>query len=143
MKRYEFRAQKVLRVRRLQEDIARAGVAAARRDEAVAAEAAAASQQRYHELAAPAAGPTSAGAFLALRDQAGFRAQSVVNAQVRHSGAQVATAGALNVWHGAHRAVEGLERLDERRRGEYDIESRRAEDIQVDETVVARLRSGS
>ena len=140
MKRYAFRAEKVLRVRRLQEDIARSGVAAARRDEAVAAAALAASQDRYSQLVGQVPAPQSATAFLAWQERAGQRAGAVIGAQSQQRVAREATATALDGWRDAHRNVEGLERLDDRRREEYEVEVRRDEDLQADETVIARAR---
>jgi flagellar protein FliJ len=139
MKRYEFRAEKVLRVRRLQEDLARAGVAAARHAEQTADATLAASQQRYAQLSVPSAPLTPAG-FLAAREQAGYRATAVTNAEHQRRAAAAATADALTGWHEAHRKVDGLERLDARRRDEYAIEAGRAQDAVVDELVVSRAR---
>lgn len=139
MRRYEFRAEKVLRIRRLQADIARAGVATARREEVAAQGRVTASQARYAELPVDlAAVPVTA--FLASRDQAGHRAGAVVAAQQRHAAAQESTAVAMDEWHGATRKVEGLERLDQRGRAEHAVEARRYEDVQVDEIVIARAR---
>ena len=139
MKKYMFRAEKVLRVRRLQEDIARAGVANARREEDLARQAVVASRQRYDDLSTPPA-TLLAMDLLGLRDRIGHRRDALVGSQSQERLAVDATAAALSTWHLAHRDVEGLERLDDRRRAEYDIELRRAEDAQVDEIVVSRAR---
>ena len=140
MKRYEFRGEKVLRVRRLQEDLARAGVAAARHEEQAAGEAVSASQQRYAQLAHDS-GQSSAAGFVADRERAAYRATAVTTAQQHQRAAQDATAQALQAWQLAHRKVDGLERLDERRRNEYAVEFGRDQDATVDEIVVARARS--
>ena len=139
MKRYQFRAEKVLRVRRLQEDIARAGVAAARQQEQAARDALSASQQRYAQLQSGGVQQTTT-AFLASREQAVHRATAVVSAQQQTRTAHDATAQSLALWHDAHRKVDGLERLDERRREDYAIEAGRAQDAAVDEIVVSRAR---
>ena len=140
MKRYEFRMQKVLRVRRLQEDAARAGIAVARTAEQRASDAVVGSYDHYRALStlAPA---TTAAAFLGLRDQVTYRATSVRLAEGNLHVAAEATAEAVSTWHVSHRRVEALERLDERRRDEHEIEARRAEDAAVDEIVVSRARS--
>lgn len=140
MKRYTFRMEKVLRVRRLQEDAARAGVVGARASEQQAEAALSVSHDHYRSLS-PAAGATPAASFLGLRDQASYRATAVRVAEGRRDDAAAATAQAITVWQGSHRRVEALERLDERRRDDYAIEVRRAEDATVDEIVVARVRS--
>lgn len=142
MKRYQFRAEKVLRIRRLQEDIARATVVGARRDEDAAQTGLDASQQRYSELSSPPSAQTSA-AFLMVRAQAGHRANAVTLARQHRQAAAEATAAALGSWRAAHRKVEGLERLDERRRADRHVEVRRDEDAQADEIVVARARRAS
>lgn len=138
MKRYEFRMSKVLRVRRLQEDAARAAVAGARRAEQQAQVALDESQQHYGALSGPAAG--SAAAFLGLRERAAHRATGVRLAQGHRQVAADETVTAVATWHESNRRVDALERLDDRRRDEYDIELRRAEDAVVDEIVVSRAR---
>lgn len=140
MKRYEFRMQKVLRVRRLQEDAARGRIAVARTAEQRAADAVAGSYDHYRALA-PSAPATTAAGFLGQRDQAAYRATSVRLAEGSLQVATEATAQAVSTWHASHRRVEALERLDERRRDEHDIEARRVEDAAVDEIVVSRARS--
>lgn len=142
MRRYEFRAEKVLRIRRLQEDMARAAVADARRAEVAAQATVDASQQRYAELATAHSAQSSA-AFLMAREQAGHRASAVTIARERRHEAGQVTTSALGTWHDANSKVQGLERLDERRRTEHHIEVRRDEDAQADEIVVARARRSS
>ena len=140
MKRYEFRMAKVLRVRRLQEDAARAGIAVARTAQQRASDAVAGSYNHYRALS-PTAPATTAAGFLGLRDQASFRATSVRLAEGHLQVAADATAQAVATWHVSHRRVDALERLDDRRRDEHEIEARRAEDAVVDEIVVSRARS--
>jgi flagellar export protein FliJ len=139
MKKYDVRLEKILRVRRMQEDAARAAVAQARTAEQSAAEKLEASRRHCEALAAvePA---TSISDFLALRDRGGFRAQAVGLAGQRRRSAADQTAGAVNVWHDTHRRVDALERLDERRREDYAIEAQRHEDAVVDEIVTSRAR---
>ena len=142
MKRYEFRAEKVLRIRRLQEDMARSGVAAARRSEAAAQAMVDASQQRYAQLSVAQVAQSSA-AFLLAREQAGHRAGAVTVARQRRNEAGEATAAALGTWRDANAKVQGLERLDERRRAEHHVDVRRDEDAQADEITTARARRTS
>lgn len=142
MKRYEFRMEKVLRVRRLQEDAARAAVAAARRAEQQAQSALEASQAHYSSLTT-AAPTTSSVQFLALRERAAHRATGVRLSEGLRFVAAQETAASVHTWQESNRRVDALERLDERRREEYGIEARRAEDAAVDEIVVARARSNA
>lgn len=139
MKRYAFRAEKVLRVRRIQEDAARAVVAGAQRAEAEAVSVLGASLDRYAGLATPSQAQTAA-AFLGWQDRVGHRRDAVVQAAQNRRIAADTTASALESWRDAHGRVEGLERLDERRRDEYEVEVRRFEDATVDEIVTARAR---
>ena len=139
MKKYTFRAEKVLRVRRIQEDAARAEVAVAQRAEASAVAKVGASRERYSELAAMSQ-PQSALMFLGFQDRIGHRRDAVVQAEQNRRVAAETTAVALDSWRAAHSRVEGLERLDERRRADYDVELRRDEDATVDEMVTARAR---
>ena len=142
MKRYEFRMAKVLRVRRLQEDAARAGVAVARSAERAAEAAVTESQEHYRGLASDLP-PGSATDFLGQRDRVAFRATGVRLAEGRLSTATDATAQAVAGWRVTHQRVEALERLDERRREDHDVELRRFEDAAVDEIVVSRARATS
>lgn len=139
MKRYSFRLADVLRVRRLQEDMARSGVLSARRAEDAAAQLTAQRESHYAGLAT-SGHHQSAAAFLAWRAQAGHRADAVVMARNDRREAGAATASAVDGWRTAHGRVEMLERLDERRREEHHVEVRRDEDATADELIVARRR---
>ena len=140
MKRYEFRMAKVLRVRQIQEEAARAGVAVAQAAQRRAELALEASQEHYRGLGTPATAQDAA-AFLALREQASHRATAVRLADGNRQVAADATVTAVATWQDSNRRVDALERLDERRREEYGIELRRDEDATVDEIVVARART--
>ena len=142
MKRYSFRMSKVLRVRQIQEEAARAGVAAAQSAQQRAQLALEASQEHYAGLAV-APGAQTAAAFLGIREQASHRATAVQLAAGNRNVAVDATVAAIATWHDSNRRVDALERLDERRREEYGIEARRVEDAAADEVVVARARSRS
>ena len=140
MKRYTFRMEQVLRVRRLQEDAARAGVAVARTAERQAEAALASSNEYYMSLDIPTA-PAAATSFLGSRDRGALRATGVRIAEGHLSTAVEATTQAVTDWRATHQRVEALERLDDRRRDEYGVELRRFEDATVDEIVVSRARS--
>ena len=139
MKRYTFRMEQVLRVRRLQEDVARSAVAGARRGELQAQEALDASTVRYQQLTAPGAALKTVD-FLGLRDRTDHRAGAVQQSRVARSAATEATTAALHGWREAHNRVDALERLEGRRRDEHAVEVRRDEDLVADELVVARAR---
>lgn len=140
MKRYSFRLGDVLRIRRLQEDMARNSVLTARRAEDDAAALVARRESRYDDLTVPAL-QQSRQQFLAWRQQAGHRADSVILAHGQHRDAAASTAAAVDGWRMAHNRVEALERLDGRRREEHLVDVRRDEDAHADEVVVSRLRA--
>jgi flagellar FliJ protein len=138
MKRYRFRLEQVLRIRRVQEEQARHQVHAAQRDVIRA------DQAVDDRLAAYAAG-TSAycgtqQAFMADRALAEYRAQSVERSRDNASAARVVHSERLDDWSHTARRVEALERFDARRRDEYSVEERRDEDRTVDEMVSGRRR---
>ena len=137
MKRYRFRLAQVLRVRRIQEDQARAGVAAAqaevRRREAALADA----LDRYRAVGG-AGGALQTAAWSVERARADASARSVVSAGVAVRVAKAAVTHAVAVWQDAAAAVQALERLDDRRRAEHALEALREDDKAVDDQVLSR-----
>ena len=137
MKRFRFRLEQVLRVRRLQEDQAKNALLAANRD---AHDAAVLVNNRLAEYATRSF-PTGTRSYeeferaLFLLDSA---AGAVDVARIAHRDSLVVVSERRDEWTASHRRVAALERLEERRRDEYAIESRRAEDRLVDDLVVAR-----
>jgi len=137
VKRFRFRLEQVLRVRRIQEDRARAELLAANRaahDAAVRVEACISEYRTrsFPEGVQPYADYERALFFL---DTA---ASAVELARRAHRDALAVVDERRNEWMDAHRRVHALERLEERRRAEHEIENRRAEDRLVDDLVVAR-----
>lgn len=142
MKRYTFRLDQVLRVRRIEEDRARAALLRARAAEVAAAAEVQARLTSYHgRPVAPAVQP--ARSFLAERTLVAHAAASVHAAADARRAAEAVVDDERTAWAGTHRRVTALERLDERRRDEHAIEVRRDEDAVVDDLVVARFRSRS
>lgn len=138
MKKYRFRLDQVLRVRRIQEEQARHEVLRARHaaDEAVATTEARLSSYRDFEQAP---GPQSLASHRADRTLHELRADAVRGARSRENTAKAVVADRLGLWSQAAQKVSGLERLDERRREEYDVEAKRDEDRTVDDLVVSRF----
>lgn len=137
MRRFRFRLDHVLRVRRLQEDQARAALLAANR---AAHDAGARVEARLAEYATRRFpdGVQSYESFeraLFLLDSA---ASAVEVARAGHREALGVVAERRDDWAGRRRRVAALERLEARRRSEHEIEMRRAEDRLVDDLVVAR-----
>ena len=140
MKRYRFRLERVLTVRRVAEDQAKAALLAARVDEQRAVETLDLRTQRYAERPRPPAhlDPTS---FLAERFLAAAAAGAVRYAADARARAAERVEVARVGWTDAHRRVDGLERLDARRRDEHALDAQRTADAEVDDVVVARYRA--
>lgn len=141
MRRFAFRLDAVLRVRRLQEELARAAVATADAELAAARTVAATRLARLRDTV-PVPGPVDGASFLAGRDTLARRADAATRAAGAVADAGERRAERLSAWGATHRAVAGLERVEARARDEHGIEVRRDEDRQVDELVVTRARGG-
>lgn len=137
MKRYQFRLEPVLRVRRIEQDTVQTAVAAAHRALGEALETLQASVARYDSRPA-AAGARPAPAWLAERTIVGLTAASVVAAGVAREVAAAGLEERRAALHAARRRVTALERLDERRRDEHALQTQRDEAVEVDELVTAR-----
>ena len=138
MKRYRFRLEPVLRVRRIEQDTVQGQLAAARRDLADADAALLDAVDRYRAAPQPA-GAQSVAAWLAVRTRAELTAATVMDVGSRRELAASQVDEQRSALHDARRRVVALERLDERRRFEHDVEARRAEDAEVDELVTNRF----
>ena len=137
MKRFRFRLEQVLRVRRIQEDRARAALLAANRAAHDAAVRVEASLAEYRTRSFPE-GVQPYAEFeraLFLLDTA---ASAVELSRRAHRDALAVVDERRAEWIDARRRVQALERLEERRRAEHELENRRAEDRLVDDLVVAR-----
>lgn len=138
MKRYQFRLATVMRVRRIEEEAARAHMleaqAAAGRARAVRDEAAAHCRDLPVNL-----GPSSADEFRKERQVLELAAAAL---SVRQTALRVAEIEAERVrgeWSAAAARVAVLERLDERRREEHRLSVDREEIRFLDEVAARRL----
>ena len=138
MKRYQFRLDTVLRVRRIEEERQLVALAAARRAAIAAERAAADCLAHYRSLPTPGA-RTATGAFVANRGRLDLAAGSVRQADVVHLRAVDAAEDQRERWTEAAQKVSSLERLDERGRDEHDVQVRRDEDRTVDDLVTGRF----
>ena len=140
MKKYKFRLDTVLRVRRTEEDLAKAELA---RANARVAEAVAMVDARLtHYAALPIAGSGAMGStatFMASRFRQDTAAAAVVAAKVARMAALQDAEAYRMVWSKKATEVSVLERLDERRRTEHELEAARQADIEVDDIVVGRF----
>jgi flagellar FliJ protein len=142
VKRYRFRLEAVLRVRRLQEDVARAALAEATTAVAAAEAEQARARSWLDDLRAqpPPAGAAAWEAArcvqLAAADELAARGTDVDAARAEQRARQAALAEART-------RVRALERLDERRRAEHALEVARQDERAVDDLVTSRYRRRS
>lgn len=144
MKRYAFRLARVLRVRRLQEELLRAAwlEARARADAARAAEAA---QARELELARAelarlqGAGALDPSAVLRHQDLCARSERELARLAARARTLEAEAARRSDALRQARTAVRGLERLDERRRRAHREDCDRREQLETDETAARRF----
>ena len=143
MKRFRFRLDQVLHVRRVQEDRARSELLTANRDAHLAA---ARVEERLADYAAPEH-PARPAVVRRLRTggvPARLRRRRRRRRPARRTATRSTVVEARRVdWTDARRKVAALERLEERRRAEHAIEVQRAEDQLVDDLVVARHARGA
>ncbi len=139
MKRYRFSLESALRARRAQEDVARQRLAEAnhRVQRAWAAHRAAVEAYRAVSVSVPA-GPADHDTFLAGRYHEMRMAEAAERAHRAAVEAEVEAATLYAAWVEAGKQVASLERLDERRRSEWDAEALREEAAAVDDVVASR-----
>jgi flagellar protein FliJ len=142
MKRFHFRLDKVLHVRRVQEDRARAELLTANRDSHLAAARVDERLADYNARSLPL-GPQTFAAFERAVFLLDAGAAGVATARVSHRDALTVVEARRIDWTDARRKVAALERLEERRRAEHAVEVQRAEDQLVDDLVVARHARGA
>lgn len=138
MRRYRFRLQPVLGVRRTEQDQARGGVMSAH-TAMNAQERVLAGCVEAYSAALTAQGPRSAADFLVETAHRTALADAVLQQRRRLSQAQLAVEQARDVLTAAAARVGALERLDERQRAEHTAHALREEDLIVDDLVVARF----
>lgn len=137
MRRYRFSLESVLRARRTQEEMARQHLAEANHRVQRAWAAHGQVLEAYQALVTPA-GPADHDAFLAARNHEARMAESVERARRAAVEAQVQAATIYAAWVEAGKQVASLERLDQRRREEWQAEALRHEATAVDDVVAAR-----
>jgi flagellar export protein FliJ len=140
MKRYHFRLEQVLRVRRTQEELERAALLAANQEFRVRTGREAVALERHGlRLVAGATTPEPTAALLRRRFLEESSARSVTLARAAVHEAGLNAAARRQAWAEAARRVAILERLDERRRAEHAAEAARQEALEVDDLVVSRF----
>lgn len=139
MKRYRFTLESALRARRAQEDLARQRLAEAnhRVQRAWAVHRAAVAAYR-EAVQSGSAGAVDSGRFALLRAGEVQRAEAIEAARRAAMEAEVEASTLYSAWVEAGKQVASLERLDERRRAEWEVDARRDEAVAVDDVVAAR-----
>ncbi len=138
MKRYRFRLEPVLRVRRIEEERALADFAEAQRAEQRTHHLQISRFEHYNSIPMPI-GRLSAGELLADRAVLERAAAGVVLAAAAHRLAVIDLEARRADWARAAGRVTSLENLEERRRGEHLLEVNRAETAELDELNSARF----
>jgi flagellar protein FliJ len=141
LKRFRFRLEQVLRVRRLQEDIARGALMAAHHGAREAADRVNARIDDYAAASRPS-GAQSYDAFNRMQFRLDNAAGAITIARAEYRQALDLVEVRRVEWTAARQRVAALERLEARRRDEHAIDARRAEDRIVDDLVAARHARG-
>jgi len=137
MSKRSFRLDTVLRVRKAQEETARAELARENREVRAAATERDNAAQRYREVPV-SSGAVAASVFQREAATADLAAATLLDARSHLSLAEAEAAVALRQWREAAQRVEALERLELRRREEARAEEARQESSAVDDLVTAR-----
>jgi flagellar protein FliJ len=137
MKRYRFRLDTVLRVRRVQEEQARAGL---QRAQAVVSEAEIHADERRNAYtdASEINARGSVDDILAARAHHERLGEAVVRADAAVDAAHTALDHQNHVWTRSQMRVKSLEQLDDRLRDEHRVEVDRAIEHELDDAVRAR-----
>jgi flagellar export protein FliJ len=143
MKRYRFRLDSVLRVRRIEEDRAAVALAVAQAQAAAEARRQHAAETAYTAIAhKDAEGARAVATYLAQRSLADSAAASLIIARHRAAVAHDDVEARRNDWTDAAGRVTGLERLDERGREVHADDLEREEAAHVDDLVTSRHNRG-
>ena len=138
MRRYRFRLEPVLRVRRQEQDVARGAVLAAQALAGAEAQALAERDRAYAE-GTPAQQTRSAADFVFVQQHRAALGRAVLDQRQRLAQAQEGLAQARAGWTAAAARVGALERLDERQRAEHTARAVKEEELVVDDLVVSRF----
>jgi flagellar export protein FliJ len=140
MKRYRFRLDTVLRVRKVEADRAAGALAAAQRS----ANAAAATElraERSYVGAKGVDGLRATASFLSHRGLVEASALSVVASRQARLAADAVVDTQRDAYVEAAGRVTGLENLDDRQRADHEVEVVRQDALAVDDLVTSRHRN--
>jgi flagellar export protein FliJ len=137
VRRYRFRLEQVLRVRRQEQDAARGAVLAATARTQAEAQALVERDEAY-TTALGTPGPRSAADFVRVQQHRAALGRAVLDQRSRVQGAESCLEQARAGWSAAAMRVGALERLDERQRAEHTARAAKEEEMVVDDLVVSR-----
>lgn len=137
MKRYQFSLESALRARRAQEEVARQRLAEVNLRLQRARHTYEAARAAYRAVTLSST-PLTKESFVAHRNRELLMAEAVERARRTAAKIEVESSMMYTAWVEAGKAVAALERLDERRRAEWEVESRREEAAAVDDVVNSR-----
>ncbi len=139
MKRFRFRLDAVLRVRRIREDAAKAETLLANQALA-AAEATTAERDTHYQLTARPTAPMTYDELQRIRFGLDQAAAAVRFAEAQRVVAADTATAARSEWAERHRGVRAIEQLRDRALVAHRVEIRREEDRLADELAVTRHR---
>ena len=140
MRRYRFRLEPVLRVRRQEQDAARGAVLAATALTGAEAEALAERDRAYAAGTGRSRARARAADFVHVQQHRAALGRAVLDQRRRlQRGARRGLAQARTGWTAAAARVGALERLDERQRAEHTARAAKEEEMVVDDLVVSRF----
>ena len=137
MKRYRFRLEQVLRVRRIEEEQAKASLVAANRHVTETEALLNAKIERYASITNPV-GTRSVNDFLTARAGHEAAAAAVVSAGAALDDARRGAEDARHGWMLAASRVTALENLHARRRAEHAAEAEHEAAMEIDDLVTSR-----
>ena len=132
------RLDTVLRIRSLQERLAKGEVMARRLEQHRCDDDAARARSRVADRATPAAPTMSAIEFVAHRSMLGAGTAQADRAGAVARGARDEVATAVELWTAASQRLDGVERLDERATADAVAEQQRVDGVELDDLVVMR-----
>jgi hypothetical protein len=137
VRRYHFSLESARRARRAQEDLARQRLADTNHRLAQARSAESAALAAYRSEGT-AQGPLDLASFLAARAREVRLAEALERARRVTREIEVEAAVCYAAWVEVGKSVASLDRLDERRRSDWEAEVRREEAAAVDDVVASR-----
>lgn len=140
MKKYSFRLNNVLRIRRIEESVAKSELAKANNE---VQNAIAAVEQRVADyeasLTATAMTRSTVDSFMRTRYFNELSSKAVIAAKVARNSAAAEAAIKRAAFTESARKVKALDRLDERAREDYALEAQREADRELDDLVTSRF----